>query len=112
VRYAFRSLAAIASEEVAKPDTIIDSGVLNQIHLFLKAAEVKMAEVAPDSTSLIPQLPPQTQPLPVDSLAAPLFDGLRRGMFYLCLFSSSPSSKTILFAYIYSNLILLSNYLN
>lgn len=81
VRYAFRGLAAVASEEVAKPDTIIDSGVLNRIYLFLQAAETKMSEFAPDATSLIPQLPPQIHPLPVDSLALPLFDGLRRGMF-------------------------------
>lgn len=79
VRYAFRGLAAAASEEVAKPDTIIDSSVLRHIHDFLVAAEMKMNEFAPDVTSLIPQIPPQTQPLPVDSLAIPLFDGLRRG---------------------------------
>jgi hypothetical protein len=80
IRYAFRGLASAASDEVAKPDTIIDSGVLRQIHDFLVAADAKMLSFAPDSTSSIPQLPPQTQPLPADSLALPLFDSLRRGV--------------------------------
>ncbi len=79
IRYAFRNLAASASDEVAKADTAINSTILTQIHRFLQAAEAKMNEFAPDSVSLIPQLPPQGQPLPLDTMLKPLYDGLRRG---------------------------------
>jgi hypothetical protein len=96
IRYAFRGLASAASDEVAKPDTIIDSGVLRQIYDFLVAADAKMVSFAPDSTSSIPQLPPQTQPLPADTLALPLFDALRRGLFLRTKSTLAPTNVPII----------------